>query len=73
MVTALRRLWARLRAWLDERVPDREPGHSGWDYVPAWQYDGRFAEAGGLTRDEQETAIRDVQEQAAESERHARK
>ena len=33
-----------------------------WAAIPDWQYDGRFAEAGGLTRSEQEEAIEDLQE-----------
>jgi len=28
-----------------------------WDAVPRWQYEGRFAEVGGLTRSEQEDAL----------------
>lgn len=38
---------------------------SSWESIPRWQYDGRFAEAGGLTRDEQERAIERVQEDAS--------
>ena len=33
-----------------------------WDAIPEWQYDGRFAEAGGLTRSEQEAAIDELRE-----------
>ncbi|SEQ72459.1 hypothetical protein [Natrinema salaciae] len=35
-----------------------------WNAIPPWQYDGRHAETGGLTRGEQERAIRDVRERA---------
>ena len=34
-----------------------------WDAIPEWQYDGRFAEAGGLTRSEQEAAIEELREE----------
>ncbi|WP_313691409.1 hypothetical protein [Halorarum halobium] len=46
-------------------------GDSGtvWDAIPSWQYSGRHAESGGLTRDEQESALRDVQEEADRRER----
>ncbi|MFC6973948.1 hypothetical protein ACFQL1_03540 [Halomicroarcula sp. GCM10025709] len=30
---------------------------STWDVIPGWRYDGRFAGAGGLVRDEQEEAL----------------
>ena len=39
----------------------RRLGGSGegttWDPIPGWQYDGRFAGIGGLTRGEQEEAL----------------
>lgn len=37
---------------------------SVWNAIPSWQYSGRHAESGGLTRDEQERALRDVQREA---------
>ncbi|PSQ16640.1 hypothetical protein BRD00_10285 [Halobacteriales archaeon QS_8_69_26] len=42
-------LWVR---WTDD------PGEgSAWEAIPGWQYGGRFVEAGGLTRSEQEEAL----------------
>jgi hypothetical protein len=35
-----------------------------WNPIPSRQYGGRYAELGGLTRDEQEKAMREVQEKA---------
>ncbi|ERH01216.1 MAG: hypothetical protein J07HN6_02850 [Halonotius sp. J07HN6] len=40
-----------------------------WNAIPRRQYDGRHAESGGLARDEQEAAIEEIQQQAAERER----
>lgn len=40
-----------------------------WNAIPRRQYNGRHAESGGLARDEQEAAIEEIQEQAAERER----
>ncbi|WP_435066053.1 hypothetical protein [Halobaculum sp. EA56] len=40
----------------------------GWSIVPEWQYEGRFAEAGGIARSEQERALREVEERAEERE-----
>ena len=47
----------------------RRPGRGGddrsiWDAIPNWQYTGRHVEAGGITVDEQERAIRDVKAEA---------
>ncbi|WP_339105251.1 hypothetical protein [Haloterrigena salinisoli] len=39
-----------------------------WNAIPPWQYDGRHAESGGLTRGEQERALREIQRQADELE-----
>lgn len=39
-----------------------------WNAIPPWQYNGRHAESGGLTRGEQEQALRDIQRQADELE-----
>ncbi|MFC7077368.1 hypothetical protein [Haloarcula halophila] len=36
---------------------------STWDAIPEWQYDGRFAGAGGLVRSEQEDALREADEE----------
>lgn len=48
---------------------DRAEGGTVWDAIPSWQYDGRHVESGGLTRDEQERALDELQETAAEMER----
>ncbi|MFB9824323.1 hypothetical protein [Halobaculum roseum] len=63
-------LLGRLRAVASGRT-DADRGGSGddgegdgWSLVPDWQYEGRFAEAGGITRSEQEQAIREIDEQA---------
>jgi len=45
---------------------------SVWALVPRWQYTGRHVEFGGLTRDEQESALDDVREQAAARQRAER-
>ncbi|QLG26022.1 hypothetical protein HUG10_18290 [Halorarum halophilum] len=37
---------------------------SVWNAIPSWQYSGRHVESGGLTRDEQERALQDVQREA---------
>jgi hypothetical protein len=41
-----------------------------WNIIPDWQYEGRFAEAGGLTRSEQSEAIEEIQTDAGELERN---
>lgn len=43
-----------------------------WDAIPSWQYDGRHVESGGLTRNEQEQALEEIQEAAVEMERRTR-
>ena len=43
-----------------------------WGFVPSWQYEGRFAEAGGLTQSEQSEAIGKVQKSAKEAEENRR-
>ena len=43
---------------------------SAWGLVPSWQYTGRHVESGGLTRDEQERALKEIQEQAEREERN---
>jgi len=55
--------------WLREFVRSHWPGDddgSVWNAIPGRQYGGQHAEAGGLSRAEQEAAIEDVQEQAEE-------
>jgi hypothetical protein len=39
---------------------DEDTG-SVWDCIPGRQYGGRHAESGGITRGEQERAIRDIE------------
>ncbi|WP_207591265.1 hypothetical protein [Halomontanus rarus] len=45
--------------------------NSVWNAIPPWQYGGRHAESGGLTRDEQEQALAEIRTQAAELERES--
>lgn len=44
-----------------EEAPDDDRG-TVWDAIPSWQYEGRFAEAGGISRSEQERAVSELQE-----------
>ncbi|MFW6321964.1 MAG: hypothetical protein ACOC0Z_08935 [Halohasta sp.] len=46
-----------------------------WNAIPSWQYDGRHVESGGLTRGEQEQALQEISEDAAQrhGEQHHRK
>lgn len=37
---------------------------STWGSIPSWQYDGVYVHNGGLTREEQEESIREIQEKA---------
>ena len=48
---------------------------SSWNAIPSWQYDGRHAESGGLTRGEQEQALEEIHDDAAErhTDQHRRK
>lgn len=46
-----------------------EAGGSVWNAIPRRQYDGRHAESGGLARGEQEAAIEEIQQDAAERDR----
>jgi hypothetical protein len=48
---------------------DDGDSESVWAFVPSWQYTGRHVESGGLTRDEQEAALADVDEQANQRDR----
>lgn len=43
-----------------------------WNAIPSWQYDGRHVESGGLTRGEQESALREIQRRADELEERER-
>jgi hypothetical protein len=43
---------------------DERDDTDSWNPIPSRQYGGRYAELGGLTRDEQEKAMREVQEKA---------
>ncbi|RQG89137.1 hypothetical protein EA462_12255 [Natrarchaeobius halalkaliphilus] len=53
-----------------ERQSDAERAADGdssvWNAIPSWQYEGRHVESGGLARSEQERALEDVRQQAAE-------
>ena len=40
-----------------------------WDAIPRWQYGGRHVESGGMTRDEQERALEEIEAQAEAIER----
>lgn len=51
---------------------DDQPDHSVWDVIPSWQYTGRHVESGGLSREEQERALREVQDEADEISRRDR-
>lgn len=53
-----------------DETEDTAP-NSVWNAIPPWQYGGRHAESGGLTRDEQEQALAEIQTQAAELERES--
>lgn len=41
-----------------------ESESSVWSAIPSWQYSGRHAESGGITRSEQEKALQDIKQQA---------
>lgn len=51
---------------------DDGEGEGFWSSIPNRQYNGRFAEAGGLTRNEQSDAIKKVQANAEEIEKDQR-
>lgn len=51
-----------------ERTDDG--GEGSWSPVPDWQYEGRFAESGGLARGEQSEEIGKVRTDAEEVERN---
>lgn len=50
-----------------ERSDDNDAG--SWSIIPDWQYEGRFAEAGGLTRSEQSESLKEIQTDAEETKR----
>jgi len=54
--------WVVLAALWVRRVGGRDDDAT-WAAIPSWQYDGRFAEAGGLTRSEQEAALDDLRDE----------
>jgi hypothetical protein len=54
-----------LLQFVRSRFGDRTDDGAGfWDRIPGRQYTGRYAESGGVSRQEQEEAIADVAEQA---------
>ena len=63
-------VFARLRADGDSRTETE----SSWNAIPDWQYDGRHAESGGLTRGEQEQALQEIHDDAEDrhTDRHRR-
>lgn len=58
--------WVGLRHRARSNADDDAHAGAVWDAIPSWQYDGRHVESGGLTRDEQEQALQDVQDEAEE-------
>jgi hypothetical protein len=62
------RLLQLVRSGVDGRSDDDGAGF--WDRISGRQYTGRHAEAGGVTRQEQEDAIEEVQQQVEELEEH---
>jgi len=48
---------------------DDEGGGSVWNAIPSRQYEGRHVESGGLARGEQEAAIEEIQQDAADRDR----
>ncbi|MFC6904025.1 hypothetical protein [Halalkalicoccus tibetensis] len=54
---------------LSARSADGSDG-SVWNAIPDRQYGGRHVESGGLTREEQERSIEEVQRQAEETMEH---
>ena len=49
---------------------DDERGGSVWNAIPRRQYDGRHVESGGLARGEQETIIKEIQQDADNRDRN---
>jgi len=58
-------LLAGLYWWVTDR-DDADGEGSVWNAIPSRQYDGRHAESGGLSRGEQEAAIEEIQQDAAD-------
>ncbi|MDS0258196.1 hypothetical protein NDI56_02095 [Haloarcula sp. S1CR25-12] len=54
--------WVVLASLWVRRVGGRDDDAT-WAAIPSWQYDGRFAEAGGLTRSEQEEALDELRDE----------
>jgi len=52
--------WLALAVLWVRRSGGAENDGGAWDGIPRRQYEGRFAEAGGLTRSEQEDALEQV-------------
>ena len=52
---------------------DNTDSESVWNAIPSWQYDGRHAESGGLTRGEQEQALQEIHDDAQHYDEHHRK
>jgi hypothetical protein len=71
-VSRLRALLARLWPFGDSGSDDDRDG-TVWDVIPSRQYGGRHAESGGIARDEQERAIRDIERRAAAEEEFERR
>ena len=63
-------LWRRTAGTAEDG--DGDGDSDVWNAIPSWQYDGRHVESGGLTRSEQESALRDIQRQADELEERER-
>ncbi|WP_126663911.1 hypothetical protein [Haloterrigena salifodinae] len=63
--------WRRA-ATAGETAADDEEVRDVWNTIPSWQYDGRHAESGGLTRGEQESALREIQQRADDLEERER-
>ncbi|ELZ22889.1 hypothetical protein C477_03704 [Haloterrigena salina JCM 13891] len=63
--------WRRA-ATAGETAADDEEIRDVWNAIPPWQYDGRHAESGGLTRGEQESTLREIQQRADDLEERER-
>ncbi|UIO99047.1 hypothetical protein Hbl1158_10940 [Halobaculum sp. CBA1158] len=76
LLVARLRTIVRGRVFGGEGAPGSESGEGdegdGWSLVPDWQYEGRFAEAGGITRSEQEQALREIDERAEREQNRTR-
>lgn len=60
------------RSQQSEEASDRDADQDVWRMIPDWQYTGRHVESGGLSRDDQERALADIQERAEELEERDR-